>query len=165
MLFEKSIFTIFTEDFIQRFGTHYIKAGRFGGQLKIRKSMEASEVSSKEEFSEVMEFEFKTFFGSAGATSSDKKGERARAQKKTSSTSMPVQGGNQEIASIISDVYAPTFKSEFKQWLKSIPQFPKAFKFTISPITDLLNFRSSDLFLDKAVSFGCDAHKPSSRGI
>lgn len=121
--------------------------------------MEASEVSSKEEFSEVMEFEFKTFFASAGARSSDKEGERSRAQKKTSSTSMSVQGRNQEIASIISDVYAPTFKSEFKQRLKSIPQFPKAFKFTISPITDLLNFRSSDLFPDKAVSFRCEAHK------
>lgn len=74
--------------------------------------MEASEVASKEEFSEVMEFEFKTFFASAGARSSDKEGERARSQKKTSSTSMSVQGENQEIASIISDVYAPTF--EFK---------------------------------------------------
>ncbi|XP_068718689.1 uncharacterized protein [Montipora capricornis] len=147
------------QDFIQRFGTHYIKAGRFGGQLEIRKSMEASQVSSKEEFSEVMEFEFKTFFASAGARSSDKEGERSRAQKKTSSTSMSVQGGNQEIASIISDVYAPTFKSEFKQWLKSIPQFPKAFKFTISPITDLLNFRPSDLFPDSAPSFGCETHR------
>lgn len=121
--------------------------------------MEASEVASKEEFSEVMEFEFKTFFASAGARSSDKEGERARSQTKTSSTSMSVQGGNQEIASIISDVYAPTFKAEFKQWLKTIPQFPKAFKFTISPITDLLNFRSSDLFPEDAPSFGCEAHK------
>ena len=121
--------------------------------------MEASEVASKEEFSEVMEFEFKTFFASAGARSSDKEGERARSQTKTSSTSMSVQGGNQEIASIISDVYAPTFKAEFKHWLKTIPQFPKAFKFTISPITDLLNFRSSDLFPEDAPSFGCEAHK------
>ena len=32
--------TLFAEDFIQRFGTHYIKAGRFGGQLEIRKSMD-----------------------------------------------------------------------------------------------------------------------------
>lgn len=88
--------------------------------------MEASEVASKEEFSEVMEFEFKTFFASAGARSSDKEGERARSQKKTSSTSMSVQGGNQEIASIISDVYAPTFKAEFKQAMaqddSTIPQ-------------------------------------------
>ena len=116
-------------------------------------------MSSKEEFSEVMEFEYKSFFASAGARSSDKAGESARSQTKTSSTSMSVQGGNQDIASIISDVYAPTFKAEFKQWLKSIPQYPKAFKFTISPITDLLNFRSSDLFPEEAASFGCEAHK------
>lgn len=121
--------------------------------------MEASELSSKEEFSQVMEFEFKSFFASAGARSSDKESESARSQTKISSTSMSVQGGNQEIAAIISDVYAPTFKSEFKQWLKSIPQYPKAFKFTISPITDLLNFRSSDLFPNEVVSFGCEAHK------
>lgn len=66
--------------------------------------MEASEVSSKEEFSQVMEFEFKSFFASAGARSSDKESESARSQTKISSTSMSVQGGNQEIAAIISDV-------------------------------------------------------------
>ena len=62
------------EEFIQRFGTHYIKAARFGGQLEIRKSMEASEVASKEEFSEVMEFEFKTFFASPALEAVTKKG-------------------------------------------------------------------------------------------
>ena len=47
--------------------------------------MEASEVASKEEFSEVMEFEFKTFFASAGARSSDKEGDRARSPSLLSS--------------------------------------------------------------------------------
>lgn len=121
--------------------------------------MDASEVSSQSEFSQVMEFEFKSFFASAGARKSDKQGESRRAQTKTSSTSMSVQGGSQDIAAVISDVYSPTFKAEFKDWLKSIPQFPKAFKFTIGSITDLLNFRSSDLFPAEAASFGCEAHR------
>ena len=151
--------TLFAEDFIQRFGTHYIKAGRFGGQLEIRKSMDASEVSSQSEFSQVMEFEFKSFFASVGARKSDKEGEKTRSQTKTSSTTMSIQGGSQDIAAVISDVYAPTFKAEFKAWLKSIPQFPKAFKFTIAPITSLLDFRSSDLFPAEAPSFGCEAHR------
>lgn len=125
--------------------------------------MDAKEVSSKTEFSEVMEFEFKSFFASAGARKSDVEGERQRSQTKTSSTSMSVQGGSQEIAAVISDVYAPTFKAEFKEWLKSIPTFPKAFKFTISSITELLNFRSSDLFPDAAPSFGCEAHRAELR--
>ena len=120
-------------------------------------------MSSKSEFSQVMEFEFKSFFASAGARQSDKEGERQRAQTKTSSTSMSIQGGSQNIAAVISDVYAPTFKAEFKEWLKSIPQFPKAFKFTISSITDLLNFRSSDLFPAEAPSFGCEAHRAELR--
>lgn len=40
--------------------------------------MDASEVSSQSEFSQVMEFEFKSFFASAGARKSDKEGEKAR---------------------------------------------------------------------------------------
>lgn len=66
--------------------------------------MEASEVSSKQEFSEVMEFEFKAFFASASLRSSGKEGERTRSQTKTSSTLMSAQGENQEIVSIISDI-------------------------------------------------------------
>ena len=38
-----------TEDFILRWGTHYIKSGKFGGRMQIFKTMEASEVASKEE--------------------------------------------------------------------------------------------------------------------
>ena len=58
------------------------------------------------------------------------------------------KGGSQDIASILSDVYAPTFKTEFKEWLQSIPQYPKAFKFQMSSISDLVNFRANDLFPD-----------------
>lgn len=48
--------------------------------------------------------EFKAFFASTGLRGSDKEGERARSQTKTSSTSMSAQGGNQEIVYIISDI-------------------------------------------------------------
>ena len=56
-----------TENFIQRWGTHYIKSAKFGGQLQIRKTIEASQVASKYEFSEKMEMAFRFLFASAGA--------------------------------------------------------------------------------------------------
>lgn len=52
------------EDFIQRWGTHYIKSSKFGGQLQIRKFMDANDVSSKKEFAVEMEMEYKTLFSS-----------------------------------------------------------------------------------------------------
>jgi len=36
-----------------------------------------------------------------------------------------VEGGSHVIASAISDLYSPSFKEDLKQWLESVPKFPK----------------------------------------
>ncbi|KAJ7378599.1 hypothetical protein OS493_021899 [Desmophyllum pertusum] len=46
------------QNFILRWGTHYIKSGKFGGRLQISKTMQANQVSNKQAFSQVMEYEF-----------------------------------------------------------------------------------------------------------
>ena len=147
-----------TENFIQRWGTHYIKSAKFGGQLQIRKTMEASQVASKYEFSEKMEeFSF-LFFTSDESKSSTEGGQEAKAQKKFTSTSVMAQGGSQEIATILSDVYSPTFKSSLTKWLQSIPKYPKAFRFLLGSIADLANFRANDLFSRDDVDWGCEGN-------
>ena len=157
-----SLFVYFvSEDFIQRWGTHYIKSSKFGGQLQIRKFMDGSDVQSKKEFSKEMEVEYKSLFASAGVQASSEGGTSQRSQSKTTSTTVIALGGSQKIASILSDAYSPTFKSEFKDWLMSIPQYPKPFHFQIGLITDLLNFRMHDLFPEEPVNWGCEGNAAS----
>ena len=105
-----------------------------------------------------MEMEFKTLFSSVGAKSSTAGGDYARSQSKTTSTTIIALGGSHEVASILSDAYSPTFKSAFKDWLVSIPKYPKPFLFQVGSITDLLNFRMRDLFPDEKVNWGCEGH-------
>jgi len=146
------------QDFVQRWGTHYIKSAKFGGQLEIRKTMDKTTAQSKTHFSKVMEAEFKSLFASFGTKSSSEGGSSASKSAETTSTSVVAQGGSHEIASILSDVYSPTFKNEFKHWLTSIPSYPKPFNFRMSPITDLVNFRASDLFPEETVHWGCEGY-------
>ncbi|XP_068740594.1 uncharacterized protein [Montipora capricornis] len=146
------------QNFIQRWGTHYIKSSKFGGQLQIRKFMDATDVSSKKEFAVEMEMEFKSLFASVGAKASAESGESSRRQSKTTSTTVIALGGSHEVASILSDAYSPSFKNAFKDWLASIPQYPKPFLFQVSPLTDLLNFKMRDLFPDEKVHWGCEGH-------
>ena len=120
--------------------------------------MDAKDAKSKKEFSAEMEMEYKNLFASVSAKGSVQTGESSRKQSKTTSTSILAQGGSQEIASILSDVYSPTFKTEFKHWLQTIPSYPKAFKFQMGSITDLLNFRANDLFPDEKVQWGCEGN-------
>jgi len=120
--------------------------------------MEGSEVSSKAEFSQVMEAEFRSLFASFHAKSENKEGSSQKQQSKTSSTSISVEGGDQEIAAIISDVNSPTIKNEIKQWLDSIPTFPKPFSFMVAPITNLLKFNPSSLFTEEEREWGCEAN-------
>ncbi|KAJ7378598.1 hypothetical protein OS493_021898 [Desmophyllum pertusum] len=56
------ILSTLIEDFILRWGTHYIKSGKFGGRLQILKTMEATEVAARKQFSQVMEMEFRMLF-------------------------------------------------------------------------------------------------------
>ena len=123
--------------------------------------MDAHDVKTKREFEVQMEMEYKSLFASVGARSSYEEGEKARKQTKTTSTSVVAQGGSQEIASILSDVYSPSFKGEFKEWLKTIPTYPRAFRFQMGFITDLLNFRANDLFPEENVRWGCEGYAAS----
>ena len=148
----------FLENYIQRWGTHFIKSAKFGGQLEIRKTMDANDTKSKKDFEIQMEMEYKTLFASVGAKASVQESESSREQSKTTSTSVVAHGGSQDIASILSDVYSPTFKTEFKEWLKTIPTYPKAFRFQMGSITDLLNFRANDLFQEDTVNWGCEGN-------
>ena len=95
--------------------------------------------------------EYKSLFASVGAKYSKDQGYQQREQTKTTSTSIKALGGSHEIASILSDAYSPTFKAEFKEWLQSIPKYPKAFQFLMGSISDLVNFRANDLFPDEKV--------------
>lgn len=97
--------------------------------------MDASQAASKTQFSEKMEVEYKTLFASVGAKYKKEGGHSVRVATKTTSTVVEAKGGSQDIASILSDAYAPTFKTEFKEWLQSIPQYPKAFKFQMNAQT------------------------------
>ena len=147
-----------TENFIQRWGTHYVKSSRFGGQLEIRKTMLASRATNKSTFAEKMEAEYRGLFASAGAKSSTEGGSETGEENKFTSTSVRAQGGSQEIATLLSDVYSPTFKGDFKAWLKSIPAYPKAYRFLLGTIADLVNFRANDLFAGEPVNWGCEGH-------
>ena len=73
------------------------KVREFGGRLQIFKTMEASQVSSKEEFSRVMEVGYKSLFGSFYSKDESKGGSSAKSQSKTSSTSVSVEGGDQKL--------------------------------------------------------------------
>lgn len=43
-----------------------------------------------------------------------------------------------------------------QEWLNSIPTYPKAFKFLMGSITDLLDFRANDLFPDEKINWECE---------
>lgn len=120
--------------------------------------MDKETAQTKTHFAKIMEAEYKSLFSSIGVRSSTEGGTSANKATETTSTSVVAQGGSHEIASILSDVYSPTFKTEFKHWLTSIPSYPKPFKFQMSPITDLVNFRATDLFPEEAVDWGCEKY-------
>ncbi|XP_028399954.1 uncharacterized protein LOC114523277 [Dendronephthya gigantea] len=145
-------------DFISRWGTHYIKSAKFGGQLEIRKLQSGLSRSSKQEFAVEAEVEYKGLFASAGAYSSTRIGAEAKTEEKFMSTSVQALGGSQKIAAAVADVYSPTFKNTLVEWLDSINSYPKAFKFIMGSITDLVDFRAADLFPDATVNWGCEAN-------
>ena len=120
--------------------------------------MDKATAQTKTHFSKVMEAEYKSLFASVGTRFSTEEKEESYISREATSTSMVVQGGSHEIASILSDVYSPTFKNEFKEWLRSIPSYPKPFKFQMSPIANLVNFRATDLFPDEKVDWGCEGY-------
>ena len=110
----------------------YIKSGKFGGRLQIFKTMDASHVSSKEEFSQVMEVGYKSHFGSFHAKDEKGGGNSAKSQAKTPSASVSVEAGDKKIAAIITAFNSPSIKYDLTKWLASIATFPKSFKFMVA---------------------------------
>ena len=113
-------------------------------------------MSSKAEFSQVMEVEFRNLFASFNAKKEQTTGVSKKQLAKTSSTSISVEGGDQEIAAVITDFNSPTIKYDLTQWLDSIRTYPKPFKFMVGPIIDLLKFNPSSLFPDEKRDWGCE---------
>ncbi|CAH1802428.1 unnamed protein product, partial [Owenia fusiformis] len=55
---------------------------------------------------------------------------------------LSVEGGDEEIASIISDFYDPGFTSKIEAWLQSIPDYPRPFSFHLGKITELFDMNA-----------------------
>ena len=49
------------------------------------------------------------------------------------------EGGSHLIAAALGDLYSPGFKRDLKNWLKSVPQYPKPFDMQFVPLTDVLD--------------------------
>ncbi|CAH1247891.1 Hypp8048 [Branchiostoma lanceolatum] len=57
-----------------------------------------------------------------------------------------VEGGEQEVAAIVSDFYTTNFKETFTEWLKSIPTYPKPIEMFMGTMSELLNMNYKLLF-------------------
>ena len=55
------------QNFITRYGTHYVKAAKFGGQLKIIKTREITDKSQIDDFREEMQEQVNSMVGNARA--------------------------------------------------------------------------------------------------
>jgi hypothetical protein len=57
-----------------------------------------------------------------------------------------VEGGHQQIASILADKNRAGFKQEFKSWLDSIEQYPKGYDFKFGDLAELLDINFQVMF-------------------
>ncbi|XP_019621121.1 PREDICTED: uncharacterized protein LOC109467541 [Branchiostoma belcheri] len=179
------------QNFILRWGTHYITSAKFGGQLKVVKTKTVTSEDNIVQFAQASQTNFKQLFstytswqtqiksssfwhdqdfktdnerssGSALETTTDQEtaGEQAASFKQEYSNEMMiVQGGNQRIASAITEFYTTSFGSELKEWLDSIEDYPKAFEFTMGLITDLFDMNFDMLFPNGVLDYGCFGSK------
>ena len=53
-------------------------------------------------------------------------------------TTIKAEGGSQKIATMVGDMYSPNFKTNLRNWLKSIPTYPKPFGMTFLRLTEIL---------------------------
>ncbi|KAI8490960.1 hypothetical protein Bbelb_313790 [Branchiostoma belcheri] len=119
-------------------------------QMQVKASSLVHEVDIKAEGSNSKTEATKT------SSSEESKGETAASsQFEFSNEMMMVQGGDQMIAAAITEFYTPSFANSLKDWLESIDEFPKAFEFSMRPITDLLDINFDSLFPDGIMDFGC----------
>eukprot|EP00058_Branchiostoma_floridae_P014133 XP_002599621.1 hypothetical protein BRAFLDRAFT_77720 [Branchiostoma floridae] len=178
---------IIFQNFYLRWGTHYIKSAKFGGQLKIIKTKQATKDLSMSEFATRAEADWKmtmsTFSAQASQTKSsswwhehETKSESKQATGQAASGSesqtnnrqeekissqeysnemLVVQGGDQQIAAAITEMYTTSLTTELKDWLESIKDYPKPFSFVLRRVTDVLNVPFDSLFPAGEVDYGC----------
>eukprot|EP00058_Branchiostoma_floridae_P003042 XP_002588530.1 hypothetical protein BRAFLDRAFT_79486 [Branchiostoma floridae] len=178
---------IIFQNFYLRWGTHYIKSAKFGGQLKIIKTKQATKDLTMSEFATRAEADWKmtmsTFSAQASQTKSsswfhehetkseskqttgqtdvDEESEANRQKEEQESSQdysnemLVVQGGDQQIAAAITEMYTTALTAELKDWLESIKDYPKPFSFVLRRVTDVLNIPSDSLFPAGQVDYGC----------
>ncbi|XP_035696659.1 uncharacterized protein LOC118430059 [Branchiostoma floridae] len=178
---------IIFQNFYLRWGTHYIKSAKFGGQLKIIKTKQATKGLTMSEFATRAEADWKmtmsTFSAqasqtkesswwhdhesktesqkSSGKAAADSASTANRNQGKQASSQeysnevLSVQGGDQQIAAAITEMYTTALATELKDWLESITDNPKPFSFVLRLVTDLLNIPFDSLFPAGNVDYGC----------
>ncbi|XP_066268834.1 uncharacterized protein [Branchiostoma lanceolatum] len=134
------------QKFIIRYGTHYIKSAKFGGSFRLFKTQEASKSESLQDFSIQAQASYNSLFFNAGGHFGMQGSSGSSKSSKTSSTHVTVEGGDQEVASIVADFYSTGFKDTFTEWLKSIPQFPKPIEMFMGTMSDLLDLNYKLLF-------------------
>lgn len=76
---------------------------------------------------------------SSTESKSSSKSEGVKSEVSFSKDDIIVEGGHQHVAAILSDLRRSGFKSEFKDWLDSIPQFPKGYDFKFGELSELLD--------------------------
>ncbi|XP_078616738.1 uncharacterized protein LOC144885015 isoform X1 [Branchiostoma floridae x Branchiostoma japonicum] len=178
---------IIFQNFYLRWGTHYIKSAKFGGQLKIIKTKQATKDLSMSEFATRAEADWKmtmsTFSAQASQTKCSswwhKQESKTESQQSTgqaasgsesqanrnqeermssqdySNEMLVVQGGDQQIAAAITEMYTTALTTELKDWLESIKDYPKPFSFVLRRVTDVLNIPFDSLFPAGEVDYGC----------
>ena len=122
------------------------------------KLQQKSVAGSKIAFGEEMEAEYTSVFFGGGTKRSSGMSTETGTSSQFASTTIVAKGGHQDVATILSNMYSPTFESDFKDWLQSIPTYPKAIAFKVGSIVDLLNFRVNDLFIGEDIDWGCESH-------
>ncbi|CAH1233427.1 Hypp738 [Branchiostoma lanceolatum] len=134
------------QKFIIRYGTHFIKSAKFGGSFRLFKTQQASKSESLEDFSVQAQASYNSLFFNAGGHFGMAGSSGFSQSSKSSSTHVTMEGGDQEVASIVADFYSTGFKDTFTEWLKSIPKFPKPIEMFMGTMSELLNLNFKLLF-------------------
>jgi len=75
----------------------------------------------------------------------DSTSDAAREEVQMTKDEIIVEGGHQQIAAILSDKNRAGFKAEFKEWLNSIPDYPKGYDFKFGELPELLDMNFGQL--------------------
>eukprot|EP00058_Branchiostoma_floridae_P002532 XP_002588020.1 hypothetical protein BRAFLDRAFT_89006 [Branchiostoma floridae] len=133
------------QDFIIRYGTHFIKSAKFGGSFRLFKTQEAAKSESLTSFSVSAQASYSGMFSAGGHYGRNEESGSASSSK-SASTHIVVEGGDQKVASIVADFYTTSFKDTFTEWLKSIPSYPKPIQMFMGTMSELLNLNFKLLF-------------------